>query len=162
MPEVENTKAVTQVSVDVNLGAMVGQLQRAVQRTMNLVCIGLQSRGTLVTEHLELPDTSVALSIDSGLRWDTEFAKTEFANWALVNGFRDASEAVGAFLESVRAVVAFWSLAASQVQEGRLSVTDWKRKVVDEAKKFHRFGFPHKLEFLEKEYALSLDPDLVA
>lgn len=161
MPRTENLGSVTQVSVDVNLGGMLGHLQLLVQRTMNLVSLGLQAGRTLPTQHVELPDTSIAFSIDRSLRWEPETAKAEFTNWLLVNGFRDASEAVAAFLESIRTVVAFWHLATSQSQKGKLRGTDWNERVVDESKKFHRLGLRQKFQFLQKEYGLSLDPVLV-
>jgi hypothetical protein len=149
-----------QFHVNVNLGALLGQLQAAIQRTIHLTALGLNAVSRLSQEDLQLPGTSIQLSLAGPSPWPIEEAQEAFSHWTLVNGFRDASEAVSGFLESTRTVLAVWQLGIRQ-QSTPLTIGDWQETVQSEGHRFHRSGLPDKIEHLQQTYGLSLDPDLI-
>jgi hypothetical protein len=140
------------LDIHLDLGAVLAQLQRALQRSVDLVSFGLHAAETAANGSLALPGVyfHVAAASDAALNFDQ--AKQEFPPWLVGHGLRDSIEAVGLFLEEVRKVCAVWSLS------NETTGAKWMARMVEETKKFHRRGLPEKLTFLEKEYGLAIPP----
>jgi hypothetical protein len=153
---------VINISISINLAAMTSQLQRILQRAMNLVAMGLNAGKSTSPIPFELPDSTVTFQFAANEQWTSEHASQEWNRWVLCNGFRDAAEAVGAFLEEVQSVLAYWALTERQDSSGGIRGTDWHELIVGRGQKFHRRGLPDKITFLEKQYGLVLDPTLTS
>ncbi len=141
-----------QLDIHLDLGAVQGTLQRALQRSVDLVSFGLHAAETAANGSLTLPGAyfQVAAASNEALNFDQ--AKQEFPPWLVGHGLRDSIEAVGLFLQEVRLVCAVWSLG------NQTTGAAWMARMVEEAKKFHHRGLPDKLTFLEKEYGLTFPP----
>jgi hypothetical protein len=75
-------------------GALLGQLQHAIQRTIHLAALGLNAMPRLTQADLELPGTSISLQLAGPAPWPIEEARERFQPWLLGNGLRDATEAI--------------------------------------------------------------------
>lgn len=145
--------------IGVDLNALINRLSLGVQRTMNLVAVGLTGGKRLEDAPIQLPDTHIGLQIASDRQWDLGFARNEHEKWVLACGFRDVSEATGAFLEEVHSIVALWSLGD---QSKTMTGADLEKKTVAEPESFQGLGLPKKLERLRDQYSLMLDPGYVS
>jgi hypothetical protein len=146
------------LNIRVNLDGLVGQLQNSLQATINLTALGLQSIERLGDVDLALPGTSMQIALGSPTFWDTERRQSEFRHWVLVNGFRDAAEAIGTLLEEARRVLAIWRLVYEVGRDGKVRAEDWNEEVMSASKRFHRLGLPDKISALGADYGLNLDP----
>src|SRR5262249_3547262 len=135
----------TTISLSTNLPALVGQLQLALQKAMNLVAVGLQAGKGIGQFPLVLPDTAYFHQVSTNEQWTPDPTDEEWQRLVLVNGFRDVSEAIGHFLDEAQLILAVWSLAALEKQRERLTGADWNEIVGARAKRFHRLGLPDKI-----------------
>lgn len=148
-----------QLNLDVNLSAAIGQLQRALQRSLDLTAFGLHAADQAAERDLNLPETFFHLSPAQNEALGFDAAKTEFRAWTVRNGLRDSIEAFSLYLDEVRTVCGIWSLGGDWASGGvATTVGEWQARMVTEARKFHEMGLPHKLDFLEKEYGLGRPP----
>ena len=150
------------IQVNVNLDGLRGELQRALQKVMYLVATGMQSPMDIAPEKLQVPSSGVHIVFDGTLPWTGDEAKAEYVEWVLANGFRDALEAVNAFLESAHTVLCTFALMDRQRAGERTTVGHWEELVANPGRKFHRFGLPDKLDALVTSLGLSLDGSLLA
>ena len=148
------------VNVHVNLGALLGQLQHAIQRTIYLAALGLNATPRLIQDDLQLLGTSISMQLAGPSVWPIEEAREGFEHWILMNGLRDATEAISGFLEETRMVLAVWQLGIRS-RSGPVTGADWHEATVSQQQRFHRLGLPDKIDNLQKSYSLLLDPDLV-
>lgn len=146
---------------NINLDAMIGKLQRKVQKSINNVTLGLQSNPDIPDDFIKIPGVSFALSFVPPESQNHETLKTEFHDWVLINGFRDASESISSFLEETYAVLALWQLIDRQNANNHLLGDDWNELVIQGAKRFHRLGLPDKIEYL-KAQNLEIENDLIS
>ena len=146
----------TTASIRVNLAALLGSLKRSIQRSIDLVSLGLMSAEAAATEDMILPGAYLQLAIAGDKRRDLETIKNEFRAWVLEGGLRDCVEAIGSFLEEVRAVCAVWSVAGQSPITGE----QWNERIVHESRRFHRLGLPDKIAFLKERYHPALLNDL--
>ena len=146
--------------VNFNLDALIGKLQRMVQKSINNVTLGLYSNPEVPDDFIKIPGVSFALSLVTPESQDIETLKSEFHDWVLINGFRDASESISSFLEEAYGVLAFWQLLDRQNQTNSLMGNDWNELVIQGAKKFHRLGLPDKIEYLTQQN-LDIEIDLI-
>lgn len=143
-------------SVHVNLAALTSQLQRALQRSIDLTSFGLMAAARAPREDaLKLPGAWFQLATAGNEALDFESAGAEFQKWAVACGLRDSIEAMRVFLEEARNIVAVWSLTGRPTIMGE----EWNAKMVREAREFHKMGLPGKIEFLKKNYDPVLLPD---
>lgn len=147
----------THISIDINLAALQGQLQRVLRHAMNLVAVGLRAEKELSKFPLDLPDTNMHLRFDTRQQWTSEQVGQEWRRWILTNGFRDTSEAVGGFLEGVQSVLGYWELIQVQDKGTTLTGAVWNDMTVGRTRRFHRLGLPDKIKFLETQYGFALD-----
>ena len=149
-----------QFNVHVNLGALLGQLQHAIQRTVHLAALGLNAAPRLTQDDLQLPGTSISLYFAGPDPWPIEEAREGFQHWIVMNGLRDATEAISGFLEETRMVLAVWQIGIRNRSEP-ITGADWHEATVRQRQRFHRLGVPDKIDALQQTYTLPLDPDLV-
>lgn len=141
------------LSIHVDLRALLGGLQRSLQRTIDLVSLGLIAVDSAPAGALSLPQAFFQFTPAPNQKRTVETAKEEYKSWALCSGLRDCVEAISAFLEEVRTVCAVYSLKT--MEEVRRA--DWNARMVNEPRKFHRFGLPNKLGHLAETYSLDTD-----
>ncbi|MDI4635852.1 hypothetical protein J7U46_22490 [Pelomonas sp. V22] len=151
----------TEVLVNVNMDAVLGTLHRDIQRITNLVAVGIQSPVTLDDDALAIRSESMQYRFGNARPWNSSNqARADYEDWVYGNGFRDAIESVGTFLESVRQVLALWSLGDREKKGEALTGASWIQEMDFAAKKFHRLGFPDKLEALLRSFDASVDAAL--
>jgi len=148
------------INITINLNALRGELQRALQRIIYLVAAGLQTKQYINGKQLELPTNSINMIFDSSLLWDDQKAQNEYMQWVLSNGFRDAIESLNSFLESTHRVLSFWKLAGIQKDGAEITGAHWNDIVVGGAQKFHSLGFPDKLEHIRNKHSIPYDESL--
>jgi hypothetical protein len=149
-----------QLHIHIDCGALLGNLQHAIQRTIYLAAVGLNATPRLTQDDLQLPGTSISLQIAGPTPWPIEEAREGFEHWILMNGLRDATEAISGFLEETRTVLAAWQIEIRS-RSGPVTGADWHEAMGSQRRRFHRLGLPDKIDDLQKIYSLSLDPDLV-
>jgi len=138
-------------NMTINLAAVVGQLQRSLQHSFDRVSLGLLAADKMTSEELTLQGSWQQLSLTGKELRTADTIKEDFNNWILANGFRDCTEAIGAYLEEVRNVCTVLSFS------GKMTGEDWNDNIVQGAKKFHRLGLPDKINDLKDQH----DPVLV-
>ena len=148
------------INIDINLNAPQHELQRSIQKCIYLVAGGLLSASQIEEPKLKLPDTSIEMTFDPSLVWSAPDVRSHLQEWILLNGFRDAVESLGSFLELNHAICSAWGLIQLQAQGRTLTRADWERTMVGEAQKFHRLGLPDKLNHLNEVHGIELDPAL--
>jgi hypothetical protein len=148
------------IHINVNLAAMISELQIAIQRVINLVALGLNANTGLPKGFQKLPGAYFEVSLAQNLSWDEEKSKSEFFKWVLINGFRDASELVNNFLETANRVLSVWELVIKQKGEAKLTGEDWNEIIINGSKRFHRLGLPDKIKHLSHINFFQLDPEL--
>jgi len=154
----ENKQTIT---VNVNLDGLRGELRRDLQRIIYLVSAGLQTIDQIASEKLELPTNSLKMTYAPNLKYDSEEVKKQYSTWIVTNGFRDSIESVSAFLESAHQVLSFWTLGGNRNQPTKeIKISDWNEIVVKGTRKFHRLGFPDKLEHIKKGHEINLDENI--
>jgi hypothetical protein len=147
-----------QLQIKVNLDALLGELQHALQYSIHLVSIALRSEIPSEPEKLCLPTDGISTIFDSRLQWSHEEAGQHFHTWALSNGLRDAIEGVSSFIESAHQVLSAWAFVERQNGDTLLRYSDWETSM--DGKAFHRFGLPDKLTHIQQEHGIDLDKDL--
>lgn len=150
------------INIKINLAGLISELQRSVQRTINLVASGLETKQYVTGESMRLPDTSMGITLDKHLKWDREQAQKEYSKWVLINGFRDVTEGAGLFLESVHQILSYWDLGIRMKGEGPLTGDNWNEMIVKGGRSFHALGFPDKLDHLSKKHKLVLNKTLTS
>ncbi len=150
------------INIQINLAGLIGELQRSVQRTIDLVASGLETKQYVTGESLRLPDTSMGITLDKNLKWDRERAQKEYSKWVLINGFRDVTEGTGLFLESVHQILSYWGLGIRMKDEGPLTGEHWNEMIVKGGRHFHGLGFPDKVDHLSKKHKLVLNEALTS
>jgi hypothetical protein len=148
------------IHIHTDCGALLGQLQHAIQRTIHLAALGLNAMPRLTQADLELPGTSISLQLAGPAPWPIEEARERFQPWLLGNGLRDATEAISGFLEETRMVLAVWHLGIRS-RSGPVPEAEWIEAIENQRWRFHRLGLPDKIDDLKNTYNLPLDPDLV-
>lgn len=141
------------LKININLDALLGELQTSLQQTINLVAVALTATAPADGEELRLPGEIFATTYASRVRWSQKEATERHSTWAISNGFRDAVEGVSSFLESAHRVATVWKLVAGN--GGKVKVAEFNREM--EGKAFHRLGLPDKLEHLKKEHDVPFD-----
>ena len=144
--------------VTVNLDALLGELQRALQFSINLVAMALKSAPPVPDDELRLPIGIFSTTFDRRLQWGPEEAVGHYQTWALSHGLRDAVEGVSSFLESAHQALSAWALVERQNSGARLTQADWSAGMNGAA--FHRLGLPDKLSHIQEEHHVALDNDL--
>jgi hypothetical protein len=146
-----------ELTISLNLGAMLGALQRSIQRTLDLVSFGLQAAEKAKDiDRLLLPEIKMHFSIAENKKLDVESARKEFRQWVISSGLRDCVEAVNPLMEEARKVCALYLLA----EKKRIKNGDLQQKVFGPIRKYHRAGLPDKLKILREEYDPILIPEL--
>lgn len=145
----------------VDLRGILGSAQRDLQRTMNLVSLGLQAAAEVPDFPMEIPNLTFRWEFDSYQNWTPDQKVNEWKRWILINGFRDAAEVVNAVLEEVQSVLAGSSLDPQPDDNSSVPADAWNRPTPDRRREFNALFLPHKIQFLKSKYALSFDEKLV-
>lgn len=148
------------ISININLDGLRGELQRSLQRTIYLVSAGLQTKDRLDIDCLQLPNNSVTMIFDGGLKWDAQKTAEQYENWTLSNGFRDIIEHFNNCFESAHKVLAFGELAAKQNEGVKITGLHWNQIIISGAKSFHRLGLPDKFTHVQDKHNIQIDPKL--
>lgn len=144
------------LSVRIDLDALTAVPSNAIWRSTQLVAYGFQAADELhkAVNEGRMPDELEGIhgtwmnlapraKIDSAVR-------EEFERWCLVNALRDPIEAINWFLEEARHVCAIYQLGK------RESFTAEEYFAFEEfAKKFHEYGLPPKLDYLQKQFGVN-------
>jgi hypothetical protein len=149
------------IHIDVNLSVLRGELQRALQRNIYLVAGGMVSSAETNEFNLRLPDASLEAIFDSSLVWSVDEVRKNLCDWILQNGFRDSVECLTSFLESAHQVCSIWELALKQAEGITIKGAHWQQVMVTHKKQFHKLGFPDKLNHIENEHGMHVEPKLL-
>ena len=147
MPTASDSKP-TAINITVNLPALLGQLQVALQRLSDLVAVGLAGAAKVEENDYREPTSFASLEIASDHRMTLDMARDEFQTWCLKNSFTEAIDLVGVFLEECRTIAAVYRLP------GSCSGGEFNKAFVHDKKKFHEQGFPAKIEHLRKQFGV--------
>lgn len=142
------------ISVNINLNGLSGELQSSIQKIICLVATGLNSRAQVEPDELALPATIKSRFGKLGL--SLEQFNSQYSEWILSNGFRDAVEGVSSFLESAHRVLSIWGLIEKQKAGVSIFIHDWNGVFSDAGNKFHRLGLPDKLDHIENSYGIKI------
>lgn len=145
------------ITININLNALRGELQRPLQRTIYLVSAGLQSKDKIDIDHLQLPTNSITMIFDGSMKWDAQNATEQYSKWILSNGFRDIIEYFNTFFESAHKVLTFWELAAKQKNGIVITGADWNQIIISGGKSFHRLGLPDKFTHVQDRHSFNID-----
>lgn len=145
------------VNVTINLDGLRNELRVSLQRAICLVSAGLQTAVAVDVDNLQLPTNSMTMTYAPNLKFSAEEIIQQYSSWVLTNGFRDSIECVSTFLESAHQVLSIWKLLGKQNESVRVTGSEWNAVFVDGAKKFHRLGFPDKLEHIKSEHNIELN-----
>lgn len=145
------------VQIHIDLAAMLGGLQRSLQRIIDLLSFGLLAAERATNGDLTLPGAYFHIATAGNARRSFTAARTEFCTWVLGNGLRECVESISLMLEEARSVCAYWSFGS----KATVSVDEWNQRIVAEGKRFHRLGLPDKVNFLSKRYAPTLIPESI-
>lgn len=148
-------------TVRIHLDGLKGELTRTLQSTILLVAAGLQNLDLINPHSLELP-VSIKMILDPNLQWSKEEIGRYYSEWMLSNGFRDAIEAVGGFLEESHRVLSIWDLVGVRTGSSKISGKQWNTEIVAGGRKFHALGLPNKLDHLRSSHEVISDHDLVS
>src|SRR5690606_10686626 len=127
-----------------------------------LVGGALHAMEHISSDMLRIPASTVNMTFDPGLSWTTEQAQEQYGEWILSNGFRDIIESTGTFLESAHTVLSLWEASKHSDERGGIRGDDWNRIVVTGKQRFHRLGFPDKLDHLANEHQIRVDDVLAS
>lgn len=149
------------VHVDVSLDGLLGALHKDIQRVTNLVAVGIQSPVDLDEESLAIRSDPISFRFGNSPPWaSNDDASSDYQDWVYGNGLRDVLESVGSFLEEVRQILALWSLGDRQSAGEQLTGAIWTAELQDAGKRFHRLGFPDKVDRLRTEFRMHVDTTL--
>jgi hypothetical protein len=98
---------------------------------------------------LELQGTNIGIALANPPTLSDAEAREEFRTWVLTNGFRDAAEVIGAYLDEVDRILSFWEITKRQKDGIQLTGAHWHELVVTRHRRFHRSGLPEKVSRLE-------------
>lgn len=146
--------ATQSINVNINLDGLCGELQRSLQKVICLVATGLAAKSDIEPNEITLPAN--IKSTFSGLTINKQEFHAQYTQWVLSNGFRDAIESVGSFLESAHRVLSIWELLEQQNSGTTITSDDWNRIFQDVGNKFHRLGLPDKLENLSNYHGINI------
>jgi hypothetical protein len=146
------------INIKINLGGLIDELSRSVQRTISLVAAGLHVKQYINSESLHLPDVNMGMRYDRPI-WTTDQIQIEYDKWLLTNGFRDVTESVSAFMESAHDVLSYWEIACYQQSRGEVRGGDWNRIIVGGHKSFNKRPFPSKLDHISS-HQINIDTNL--
>jgi hypothetical protein len=146
--------ATQSINVNINLNGLRGELQRSLQKVICLVATGLEAKSDIEPNEITLPAN--IKSTFSGLALNKQEFHAQYTEWVLSNGFRDAIESVGYFLESAHRVLSIWELIEKQNSGTRITGDDWNRIFRDVGNKFHRLGLPDKLEYISNYHGIDV------
>jgi len=111
--------------------------------------VGIQSPVTLDGDSLAIQSDPISFRFGNAPPWgSSDDARSDYQDWIFGNGLRDAIEAVGAFLEEIRQVLALWAIGDRQSAGEQITGAIWNAEMQDAGKRFHRLGFPDKVEAL--------------
>lgn len=146
------------IPMRVSLSEMQLHLGARVQFIADLVSTGLYQGESLKRWHQ--PDVTGNIVYGYGRRpnWTEDSVREAWLTWILRSGFRDLAELLSEALESLQQVLAGWELQTQKANDGVIAGEDWNGVVVGRFKKFHRLGFPPKVEYLERQYGFQV-PD---
>ncbi|MDD3447630.1 MAG: hypothetical protein PHF72_01200 [Gammaproteobacteria bacterium] len=142
------------ISVNINLNGLRGELQNSIQKVICLIAAGLNAVIEVEPDELMLPATIKSTFGKLGL--SKEQFNSEYSEWILSNGFRDAIESVSSFLESAHRVLSIWELIEKQQNGTPISGEDWNSVFLDAGNKFHRLGLPDKLDHIENAHGIEV------
>ena len=140
----------------------LGEILKAIQRSIDLVSFGLQAADRLEIESLEIPGLRFQLSPAQNLAMEIVQAREEFGTWVLANGLRDCVDAIGPSLELARKICFLWTREGevTEVEEGKLKLSaqisgeEWNVHIIDKARDFEYWPLRKKLDHLQDKYHL--------
>lgn len=142
-------------TIHINMDSIPGRLQVRLQWFINMVAFGLQASSSFESPRLALPDARITMQLSGDAdAWDLAQVRKAFANWMLACGLRELVEEFSGSLAQSREFLAAWALGS-----GQITGEDWNKRMVTEAQRFHKLGFPDKVEFLKDEYGVELPQD---
>lgn len=142
----------------------LGALQRALQRSVDLVAFGLQAAERATVTQLAIPGLFNQVSPARNERLGVDSARSLFQNWVIANGLRDCVEAVSPALEWARKFCFMWTGPGKAVPlengqfrlEATFSAQDWNDHIVRGAQRFDRLPLPQKFEHLNVTYGWAI------
>lgn len=136
------------VSINVDLGAMLGVLQNAAQRASDFVRFGTGAADNPPQDLLEPPSEGIHFYPASNAKLPLPELADQFRTWIIASALRDCVEAVQLYLEEVRRVCAVFSFGSPVT----VPADEWKQRVFGQNDNFHQRGLPAKIDYLRKEF----------
>jgi len=139
-----------------------GEIQKAIQKAIDLASFGLQAAEHLEIDSLHIPGLRFQLAPAQNLAMDVEQVRAQFRAWVLANAIRDCVDAIGPSLEWARKICFFWTREGEihKLEDGKLRLSaqisgeDWNKHIIDEANQFEYWPLRKKLNHLETVYGL--------
>jgi len=152
---------IPEVQIQLNLEVPRGDLQRALQRSIYLVSGALNASSNIEATELKLPETGIEMNFDPSIKWTSDEVRSQLKEWILQNGFRDSVESLSGFLESIHTVCSVWSMVQKQSTGQVLKGSDLQILTEADPKKFHRLGFPDKLDHLRDSHSIAVEDTML-
>lgn len=136
-------RPVHRLSVNLNLAALLGRINRALEEASRFVSRGLG--GGAQAEATEVAPFSIEFK--SGLSWSREEEDSAWRSWILKNGFRDIAELISVVLEEAHQVLTLYALIGRQAAGETLDASELSLRD-KEISKFHRQSLSDKFDWL--------------
>jgi hypothetical protein len=145
--------------VKVDLPGLPNMLRGRLQHLLHLVVFGHRAAENTQGWDMSVPGSVVTLQLSSHPDvWNPDITQKSFFAWQTRNALRDGVEAFSAYLEQVREVCGVWKVSTLAQPDGTLRGADWNKHYLDERRRFHGLGLPHKMTFLSDRYNVTLPP----
>jgi hypothetical protein len=134
---------VPHISVNLNLAALLGRINRALEDASRFVSLAL-------AKEADAKSTEVApfsIQFNSGLSWSRKEENFAWRNWILKNGFRDIAELITVVLEEAHQVLTLYGLIDRQAAGETLHASELATRDKD-ISRFHRLSLSDKLDWL--------------
>lgn len=146
------------VELKIDLQGIGGRVVRQVLRVTHFLKIGLQVDAAVVPPDVRLPGAEFEVELRAEVPWASEGElRNGWAEWLMLNGFRDVAELISGVLEEAQSVLATWQLIDERTRDNRTTTADFDELIIRRQAKFHRLSLKDKIEFFRTTYGLELD-----
>jgi hypothetical protein len=138
------------VRIRIDTGALLGNFLGEAQKLLDIVTLTFTGLEAVTEEEFGNALAFFSFQPASNRRQPFPDVKRNSAQWLLTAFLSDCVDVVGRFLEECREVCAFYRLHSKEIVHG----ADYLAIRGPEKKRFHRLGFPIKLDHLRDEFGV--------
>lgn len=140
-----------EITISLNTGFLLGNYLAEIQNLLDIVSFICAGHGSVTDESYDAPMGFINVHPASNLRLSFQQAKEKSHQWLLTSFLTESVNITGGFLDETRRVCALCRLCAKKKTTGK----ELNAVLGDEARKFHRLGFPDKFEALRSDFGVT-------